>query len=80
MGFKFINQIKKILRQIKYKIIKNIFSSLTEINGKFILDFNKSNQLLKEIIKKKNKGFLITRIVTTEGGILLHELKTIRKK
>jgi|694.fasta_scaffold10406_14 hypothetical protein len=80
MAFKFINQIKKILRPIKSKIVKNIFSSLTEINGKPILDFKESNQLLKEIIRKKKKGFLITRLGTTEGNILLYELKTIGKK
>jgi len=80
MGFKFINQLKIILRPLKSKILRTAFSSLTKINGKNVLDDKESNELFKEIIKKKNKGFLITRIGTTEGNILLHELEMMGKK
>lgn len=75
MGFKFINQLKIILRPIKSKILRTAFSPLTKINGKNVLNDKESNQLFKEIIKKKNNGFFITRIGTTEGNILLYQLK-----
>jgi hypothetical protein len=80
MAPNFKNNIQKNIRSIKNKFLRILFSPLIKINEKIVLDEKKSNRLFKEIIKKKGGKFLITRIGTTEGNILLHELKMMDKK